>query len=236
MTDTTAPVRLDDLIEVVKRSRETPLDRVTSATALGAELGEIADALIGYFVDQARRSGATWSDIGGSMGMTKQAAQKRFVAKPSTAEPLDASQGFSRFDVNARAVVVRAQELARAATHDQVTVAHLTLALVDDPLGLAAQAIAAQGIGVDDVTRVAQATMPEPASTVPALIPFDAHAQTALKLTFSVAQRRGADIIDSGHVLLALLEADDGTGVLAGLGVTSDALEAFLDQLGPLPA
>lgn len=231
MTDITAPLRLDDLIEVVKRSRATPLDRVTSATALGAELDEMADALIGYFVDQARRSGATWSDIGRSMGMTKQAAQKRFVAKPSD-EPLDASQGFSRFDVDARSVVVKAQELARAAGHDQITVAHLTLALIDDPSGLAARAITAQGVGVDDVTRVARATMPEPASTVPALIPFDAHAQTALKLTFSVAQRRGADVVDTGHVLLALLEADDGTGVLAGLGVTPDGLEASLDQLG----
>ena len=42
---------------------------------LAAEhLGEVADHLIGYFVDQARRSGASWTDTGQCMGVTKQAA------------------------------------------------------------------------------------------------------------------------------------------------------------------
>jgi hypothetical protein len=35
-------------------------------------LSEVADHLIGHFVDQAR-SGASWTDIGESMGVTKQA-------------------------------------------------------------------------------------------------------------------------------------------------------------------
>jgi hypothetical protein len=44
-------------------------------------LGELSDHLIGHFVDRARRSGASWTDIGRSMGVTKQAAQKRFVPR-----------------------------------------------------------------------------------------------------------------------------------------------------------
>src|ERR1700743_3990804 len=47
-------------------------------------LGEVADHLIGHFVDQARRSGASWTDIGKSMGVTKQASQKRFVLRAET--------------------------------------------------------------------------------------------------------------------------------------------------------
>ena len=47
----------------------------------GEHLGDVADHLIGHFVDQARRSGASWTDIGRSMGVTRQAAQKRFVAE-----------------------------------------------------------------------------------------------------------------------------------------------------------
>ena len=56
---------------------------------LAAEhLGDVADHLIGHFVDQARRSGASWTDIGRSMGVTKQAARKRFVPKdPGDARP-----------------------------------------------------------------------------------------------------------------------------------------------------
>lgn len=52
-------------------------------------LGHFADHLLGHFVDQARRSVASWTDIGKCMGVTKQAAQKRFVPKaPSDADAL----------------------------------------------------------------------------------------------------------------------------------------------------
>ncbi len=53
---------------------------------LAAEaLGEVADHLIGHFVDQARKSGASWTEIGKCMGVTKQAAQKQFVPKVDAA-------------------------------------------------------------------------------------------------------------------------------------------------------
>jgi hypothetical protein len=57
------------------------LDRLSDAVIAADHLGDVADHLIGHFVDQARRSGASWTDIGRSMGVSKQAAQKRFVAK-----------------------------------------------------------------------------------------------------------------------------------------------------------
>jgi hypothetical protein len=63
---------------------------------------------------------------------------------------------------------------------------------------------------------------------VPALIPFDAHARKALELTFREAVRLGHDRIGSGHVLLAVLEVEDGTGVLAGLGVRKEQVEGAL--------
>src|SRR3978361_936014 len=95
-------VRLDDLIGTISTAHQDPLDRLTGAMQLAAELDEVADSLIGHFVDQARRAGASWSAIGQSMGMSKQAAQKRFVARPQAESPLDSSQGFSRFDQEAR--------------------------------------------------------------------------------------------------------------------------------------
>src|SRR3954468_7038295 len=106
MTTPSATVRLDDLIGAIAAQHDQPLDRLSGAVGLADHLGEVADALIGHFVDQARRSGASWAEIGRSMGVTKQAAQQRFVAKSQPA--LDPSQGFSRFDDEARAVVVGA--------------------------------------------------------------------------------------------------------------------------------
>jgi ATP-dependent Clp protease ATP-binding subunit ClpA len=183
------------------------------------------DSLIGHFVDQARRAGASWADIGRSMGVTKQAAQKRFVAKGDT-PALDPSQGFSRFTDRARAVVVGAQTEAHAAGNATIGVGHLVLGLVADPESAAARAIAAQDVSLDDVRRTATATLPGRSEQVPAMVPFDEHARRALELSFREALRLGSEQVGTGHVLLAVLAVEDGTGVLAGLGVDQAAAEA----------
>ena len=225
MTTPPATVRLDDLIGAIAAQHDAPLDRLSGAVLLADHLGDVADSLIGHFVDQARRAGASWADIGRSMGVSKQAAQKRFVAK-GEAPALDPSQGFSRFTDRARAVVVRAQDEARQAGNATISVAHLLLGLVADPDSTSAAAIAAQGISLDDVRRTATAALPARSEQVPDMVPFDAHARGALELTFQEALRLVADRIGTGHVLLAVLEAEDGTGVLAGLGLDPAAVEA----------
>ena len=64
------PVRLDDLIGAIKKAHTEPLEQLIDAVIAADALGEIADHLIGHFVDQARRSGASWTDIGKAMGVT----------------------------------------------------------------------------------------------------------------------------------------------------------------------
>ena len=135
-------VGLDDLIAAITSAHESALDRLERAVLLAAHLDEVADRLIGHFVDQARRSGASWTEIGASMGVTKQAVQKRFSTRPRTT--LDPSQGFSSFTDPARAAVVSAQEVARAAGHDRITVGHLVLGLISDPDCGAATSMTAQ--------------------------------------------------------------------------------------------
>src|SRR5919202_4210866 len=104
-----ASIRLDDLIEGIRRARPgDPASQVGQAVVVGEHLGELADHLVGHFVDQARRSGLSWTEIGRSMGVTKQAAQKRFV--PRDAEGSGVAQSFARFTTRARGAVVLAQE------------------------------------------------------------------------------------------------------------------------------
>ena len=58
MTQTSPPVRLDDLIHAITSNRpEEPLARLSDAVLLADHLGDLADQLIGHFVDQARRYG-----------------------------------------------------------------------------------------------------------------------------------------------------------------------------------
>lgn len=223
----TNPVRLDDLIEAIKAVHSDALDQLSDAVIAADHLGEVADHLIGHFVDQARRSGASWTDIGKSMGVSKQAAQKRFVAR-GTAEPsdLDPSQGFSRFTDRARNVVMAAQNEARAAGNDEIRPEHLLLGLLNESEGLAAKAIMAQGVALDTVRRTVTAQLPAAVDELPDLIPYDAQARKVLELTFRQALRLGHNYIGTEHILLALLEFEDGAGVLAGIGIDKAAAEA----------
>ncbi|MFI9723424.1 Clp protease N-terminal domain-containing protein [Streptomyces sp. NPDC052396] len=221
----TTSVRLDDLIEAIKKVHPDALDQLTDAVLAAEHLGELADHLIGHFVDQARRSGASWTDIGKSMGVTRQAAQKRFV--PGDIDP---SQGFSRFTPRARKVVAAAQEEARNAGNDLTMPGHLILGLLTAPKGFGAAAITAQGLSLEAVRQAVIGQLPPAAERVPALIPFDGGAKKVLELTFREALRMGHNYVGTEHLLLALLEFEDGAGLLSGLGLTKEATEAFVVQ------
>src|SRR5215217_6110622 len=225
----TAPVpRLDDLINLVRAQHPQgdPLAHLSDAVLVGEQLGDLADHLVGHFVDQARRAGASWTDIGKSMGVTKQAAQKRFV--PKEPSDIDPNEGFSKFTQRARNVVINAQNEARAAGNAEIRPDHLVLGLLSEPEGLAAKAIVAQGVALDTVRRTVAKTLPPAMDDVPELIPFDARAKKALELTFRQALRMGHNHIGTEHILLALLELEDGGGVLAGLGIDKATTEAHI--------
>jgi hypothetical protein len=227
----THPVRLDDLIEAIKKVHSQPLDQLSDAVLAAGHLGDIADHLIGHFVDQARRSGASWTEIGTSMGVTKQAAQKRFVTKESDQPAdLDPSQGFSRFTPRARNVVAAAANEAREAHNTHVGTQHLTLGLLAEPDGLAAKALAAQGADADRVRAAVTAVLPPAADELPELAPYDARARKVLELTFREALRLGHNYIGTEHLLLALLEAEDGSGPLSELGVDKAAAEHHVTE------
>ncbi|UGT40891.1 ATP-dependent Clp protease ATP-binding subunit [Nocardia yamanashiensis] len=231
----TNPFRLDDLIDGIKKARpDDVLDQLSDAVVVADHMGEVADHLIGHFVDQARRSGASWTDIGRSMGVSKQAAQKRFVPKAPAgdAAALDPNAGFARFTSRARKVVVAAQELARDGGNLEIVPEHLILGMVADPESLAVQAITAKGVSADAVRRVATAALPvSDGEALPALIPFSAESRKVLELTFREALRLGHNYVGTEHLLLALLDLENGSGVLSGLGLHKDEISADLVAL-----
>ncbi|MFF3328968.1 Clp protease N-terminal domain-containing protein [Streptomyces sp. NPDC002888] len=228
-TTITSSVRLDDLIAAIKDVRAEPLEQLQDAVIAGEHLGEVADHLIGHFVDQARRSGASWTDIGRSMGVTRQAAQKRFVPKEST--DLDPNEGFSRYTPRARNVVVAAHNEAKSAGGAEGLPEHLVLGLLAEPEGLAAKALADQGVFLDAVREAATAALPPAAENAPELIPYGPAAKKALELTFREALRLGHNHVGTEHILLALLEHENGEGVLSGLGIDKAGVEAYVTKV-----
>ncbi|MFF8382774.1 Clp protease N-terminal domain-containing protein [Streptomyces kanasensis] len=225
----TSSIRLDDLISAIKKTHPDTLDQLSSAVIAADHLDEVADHLIGHFVDQARRSGASWTDIGRSMGVTRQAAQKRFVPKdPGEPTELDPSQGFGRFDEEARRMVMAGHSAAQDAGSAEIGLAHLTLGLVGEPDTVAARAITAQGVSVEDVRRAATAVLPPAVEEPPSLVPYDQTAKKVLELTFREALRLGHQYVGPGHLLLAQLEFENGAGPLSGLGIDKQAAEAYI--------
>ena len=219
------PVRLDEMINAIKLAHADVLNQLADAVLAAEHLGEIADHLIGHFVDQARRSGASWTDIGKSMGVTKQAAQKRFVPR-AEATTLDPEQGFGRFTPRARNAVVAAQNAAHEAANCEITPDHLLLGVLADPAALATVLLQRQHVDAGAVR--AAVTLPPACAETPELIPFSGPARKALELTYREALRLGHNYIGTEHLLLALLELEDGAGPLHRSGVDKARVEADL--------
>ena len=228
MTTPQPQIRLDDMINLVAHLHPDgdPLARLAEAVQQADRLGELSDHLVGHFVDQARRAGATWTDIGHSMGVSKQAAQKRFVPKD---EPMDWGP-FSRFTDRAREVVIDARKEAMAAGHRYIGTEHVLLGLISVPEGLAAKALIAQGITEEQIRAAVRVAAPYTDEKITEEIPFTPRVRKVLELAVREALRLEHNFVGTEHVLLGLVAEADGVGpkVLTGLGLNAEALESYV--------
>jgi len=228
------PVPLDNLIAYVKTLHPDggPLENVGDAFAVSEQLDEQADALLGYFVDQARRSGLPWSQIGAAMGVSKQAAQKRFVPNPASQASqlselgdvlrLAGHKPFSRFTDRAIRVLFAAGHLAAAqppsagsgagqesTERPMIGVTQLAAAFLSEPEGLAAKAIRTAGLTPEQVyTALGAGPAPQlPNSDKTALreFAFDDSAKAAFREALKWALRMGHNYIGTEHLLLGVL-------------------------------
>ncbi|MBV1851361.1 Clp protease N-terminal domain-containing protein [Catellatospora tritici] len=219
--------RLDDLINVIRQRHPDgdPLSQLSDAVLLGQHLGELADHLIGHFVDRARHSGASWTDIGQSMGVTKQAAQKRFVPKEGGESDL---RVFARYNDAARQTMVQAQEVARLAGHEHIGPEHILLALLSQPGTPAAAAITDAGSTPRAVQAAIAARFPSTGQEAAGPVPFSGPGKKALELGHREALRLGHEHIGTEHLLLGVLALGEGdvVALLTEAGVTAEQAEA----------
>ena len=234
------PVPLDNLIAYVKTLHPEggPLENVSDAFAVSEQLDEQSDALLGYFVDQARRSGLSWSQIGAAMGVSKQAAQKRFVPGQESIllREIGASQTgrkpFSRFTDRAIRVLFAADRLAanstaadstaadsspsagqaQSAAHSPIGAAHLAAAFLSEPEGLAAKAIGKAGLTPEQVYRAVgigpAPQLPNQDKASASELTFDDSAKATFREALKWALRMGHNYIGTEHLLLGVLFSD----------------------------
>jgi hypothetical protein len=226
------PVRLDDLIShVIERHPEgDALQHLSDAVETSSHLGEVADHLIGHFVDQARRSGASWTEIGQYMGVTKQAVQKRFVPKESEDLDFPTTGRLSRFTPRARNVIVAAKAEAHERGQGQVGNEHIVLGLLSERDSLAAKAIEALGAPAEQVRGALLAEIGPKRKGALRRERFSPGAKKTLELALREALHLEHNYIGTEHILLGVLrnENERAAQLLAGLGVTRAATEEWL--------
>lgn len=222
----------EDLIRLVEEttSEADPLQQLTEVVVLSGRIAELGDGLVGHFVERARSSGATWEEIGECMGVSKQAAQKRFTPKGRQRRG-----GFflTRLAEEARHVVRRAVSHARDAGSSHVGTEHLVLGLLDDPESVACKAIMALG-SLDQIRSAArpETDSDEGSAGAGGHIPFSADSKKVLELALRETIRSGDRRIGSGHILLGILrdEKSPGARVLLESGISRKAVEAWIEE------
>jgi hypothetical protein len=239
-----SPARLDDLISYVRAVHPDgdALARLADAVVAANEIEDNADALVGFFVDQARSSGATWSQIGASMGVSKQAAQKRFVARDEDPSLDDLVPGgraklFSRFTRRARDAVAAAARSAQAAGSPEVQPAHLFAGSISDPAAIATKAVRRLGVSDQQVYEALGVSAPAgdrdgEGDADPSALrqhPFSESAKESLRSALKFALRLGHNYIGTEHILLGVLSADPDTAAhLATVGISPQLAEKAL--------
>lgn len=119
-----------------------PLEQLSTAAGVAERLRARGDELLDQFVDAARASGSSWSEIGCALGTSKQAAQQRFAA---LAEPPPGQVPFGLTGA-AGDVLAAAAAYARELGHHYIRPEHLVLGLLSQPEELAAQVLSELGV------------------------------------------------------------------------------------------
>jgi len=212
---------LQELIDGVRAdtTSEDALVQLSQASKTVADLEQTSDALLGHFVDQCRRSGRSWSEISGALGVSKQAAHKRFS--------LDVPN-FERFTDRARNVLAQSEEEARRLGHGFVGTEHLLLALFDSPDGLAAQLLGETGITRSMVETRIVALIEPGTDAEERRLPFTPRAKAVVRSAVHEALQLGHNYIGTEHLLLGLFTDADAVAakVLVELGANVDATRA----------
>src|SRR3954470_8167161 len=204
MVDDMDTPRLDSLVTAIESRHPSgdALARLTDAVILAEHLGDLADQLVTHFVDRARETGASWSVIGESLGVTKQAAQKRFVPTPSGLGDIDLRM-FERYSDAARQAVIAAPALAAATGSTGIRPGHLLLALLQGDEGR--ELVAAGGADPSAVEQSVRGELGAAADDGGSTPGFTPASRKAIQLAHRESLRLGADQVVPAHLLLGVL-------------------------------
>ncbi|MEV6837154.1 Clp protease N-terminal domain-containing protein [Streptomyces sp. NPDC051133] len=208
-------ISLADLI--ARLDEELPdageLARISEARLRAQTLSDLGDQLIDHYVSKAKRSGASWTQIGDAIGVSKQAAQQRHAPAP-----------FERFTNLNRHSIVLAQEAARTHKHDSIGTEHMLLGLLGEPQGLAYEMLLAKAGSEQRVRDAIEEAMPPAGEkALRGHIAFRPESKEAIEQARRASADLGHDRVGTEHTLLGLIrtEGSPAARILRDLGFTS---------------
>lgn len=211
-------INLADLISGL--NEELPdadgLARISEAHLRSQTLTDLADQLVDHYVSKAKQRGASWTEIGDALGVSKQAAQQRRASTP-----------FDRFTDLSRHSIVLAQEAARTRKHNLIGTEHLLLGLLGEPKGLAYKVLTATTTSERTVREaIEEATPPAGTKVLRGHIAFGSDSKEAIEQARHASEDLGHDGVGTEHLLLGLIRAKGSPAaqIMRALGFTSDEL------------
>lgn len=211
-------ISLADLI--ARLDEELPdsseLARISEARLRAQTLSDLGDQLLDHYVGKAKQVGASWSEIGDAIGVTRQAAQQRHTPAP-----------FDRYTNLNRHTIVLAQEAARTYKHDLIGTEHLLLGLLGEPQGLAYELLVAKAGSEQRVRDAIEEVMaPAGEKALRGHIAFRPASKEAIEQALRASVDLGHDWVGTEHSLLGLIRTEESPAaqILRNLGFTSDEL------------
>lgn len=203
--------RLDEELPEVNQ-----LARISEARLRAQTLSDLGDQLIDHYVSKAKRDGASWTEIGDAIGVSKQAAQQRH-----------APAAFAQFTELNRHSIVLAQEAARTHKHDSIGTEHMLLGLLGEPRGLAYEVLVAKAESEQRVRDAIEEAMPPAGEkALRGHIAFRPESKEAIEQARRASADLGHDWVGTEHMLLGLIRAEESRAaqILRNLGFTSEEL------------
>ncbi len=228
---------LQQLINTIKDDAGSDDELVQLGTAAStiSELTSTGDAALGFFVDRARGAGKSWVEISAVLGVSKQAAHKRF-ADAFGAKALD------RLTPRTASVVRAAADVANGRNQHFVGAEHFLLAFFTQPLALASQVLIGRGLTEQKLHEAVELVSPVEKNSPPKPIdaddpPYTRGATHVLQGAVAAALTLGHNYVGTEHLLLAFYRDTGGvaTKILIEQGLDEDTalrdIRALLDQV-----
>jgi len=196
----------EEFVAHIEQSTESPLQRLDEAIALGEALAVEADRVTDHFVSQAREGGESWTSIGDRLGVSKQAARKRFADRVQSTFPY-------QFRPRLRACLDQAQREAQADGSTDVGTHHLLAGLLAE--GVAAAILEKLGLTAEAIRDSGHRLFGPPLPASDAVLPMSSEARCALDAAAHSARsaasdNKAAQVVGTEH-LLGVLALDPGS-------------------------